>query len=218
MPEFYSSKGILHQLSYVETPQQNSVMERKHQHLLNVAHAIRFQSHLPLQVLGDCILASAHIINRTPTPNLSNKSPYQYFVLNLILIFIYVCLVVCVIHLHLLGMDQSLMLELNHVFSLDIPPGTKGYKLYDLVSKFIFVFRDVIFHEIVFPFAFNITTFNSDGCLVLPKPISDHTPSNLPSSDILVDMSLSPDTSMQSSHDTSVSSNHNTTRHSTRIR
>lgn len=67
----------LHQWSCVEHPKQNSVIKRNHQHLLNMAHALFFQSHVPIKFQGECILIATYLINRTPSPLLHQETPYQ---------------------------------------------------------------------------------------------------------------------------------------------
>ena len=74
---FFREFGITFETSCVGTPQQNGRVERKHRHILNIARSIRFQGNLPITFWGECILTTEYLINRTPTPVLHYKSPYE---------------------------------------------------------------------------------------------------------------------------------------------
>ena len=77
MPSFYASKGIMHQTTCVETPEQNGIAERKHQHLLNVTRALLFQANLPPNFWCYALLHATYLVNCIPTPFLHNISPYE---------------------------------------------------------------------------------------------------------------------------------------------
>ena len=77
MKEYFNDSGIVFQTSCVGTPQQNGRVERKHQHILNVARALMFQGDLPISFWGECVFSVAYLINRTPSCLLEYKSPYE---------------------------------------------------------------------------------------------------------------------------------------------
>lgn len=155
MSSYFASQGIIHKKSCVETPQQNSVVERKHRHLLNVTRALLFHSKLPKCFWSHAMLYATYIINRLPTPVLQHKSPFE-------LLYdqppTYLDLKVfgCLTYASTLTQQRNkLYPRARQCIFLGFRPSVKGYVLFDPNTREIFVSRHAIFHESKFPYAMN---------------------------------------------------------------
>ncbi|GKA64423.1 putative RNA-directed DNA polymerase [Tanacetum coccineum] len=153
MIEFYANQGIILETSCIHTPQQNGVVERKHRHLLETARALRFEANLPTRFWGECVLTAAYVINRMPSDVIGNKTPYEVLYNqkpNYDNMRVFGCL--AYYKSTETNGDKFKMKGRPGVF-LGYPPGTKGYKIFDIIHNKIVISRDVRFIENFFPFA-----------------------------------------------------------------
>ncbi|KAL0406592.1 UNVERIFIED_CONTAM: Copia protein [Sesamum latifolium] len=166
----FNSLGIIHQTPCPYTPQQNGTVERKHKHILEIARALLFQSHLPKRFWGEAILAATYLINRLPSSVLAWKSPLEMLYHkppNISHFRIFGCL--CTATNVLLSKSKFDKRASKCAF-LGYSQSQKAYKVYDLDTNTLFTSRDVAFHGHTFSFQASSTNSNP---ISLPLPVSD---------------------------------------------
>lgn len=153
LKDYFLTQGILHETSCVGTPHQNGCIERKHIHILNVARALRFQAHFPIQFWGEFILTADYLINRTPSSVLNGKIPHERLYHKIPSYdHLRVFGSLCYVHNQKTVGDKFTSRTRRCVF-IGYPYGQKRWRVFDLDTEHFLVSRDVVFSEDEFSFA-----------------------------------------------------------------
>lgn len=115
-------------------------------HLLNVARSLLLQSRI------DCVTTAAFLINRMPSAVLSGKTPYETL-MNKLLDYSFLRTFGCLCYVSTLPKHRTKFSPRARasVFR-GYHVGYKGCKVLDLESNSIYISRDIVFHEHIFPF------------------------------------------------------------------
>ncbi|XP_060964985.1 retrovirus-related Pol polyprotein from transposon RE2 [Cannabis sativa] len=149
---FLKEKGILHQSTCPDTPEQNGIAERKNKHLLEVARAMMFYMNVPKYLWGDAVLTASYLINRMPTKVLHYTTPLKcfkkFFPTSRINSDLPLKIFGSTVFVHLPKMSRSkLDPRAEKCIFLGYPPNKKGYKCFNPISKRIYITMDVSFAE-----------------------------------------------------------------------
>lgn len=143
--EFLATNGIIHQVSCPYTPEQNGVSERKNRHIKETAVTLMHQAHVPSKFWNYSCALAVYLINRMPTVNLHNCSPFEKLYnktpnLDHIKVFGCACFPLMTPYT-----THKLQYKTDQCVFLGFALGYKGYICYHISSKRFIISRLVIF-------------------------------------------------------------------------
>ncbi len=142
-------------------------MERKHHHIVETGLTLLASASLPQKYWDDAFLTVTYLINRLLSPVTSNKSPLELLFkqtpdYNFLKIFGCACWP----HLRPYNTHKMDFCSTRCIF-LGYSLNHKGYKCLDPTTNRIYIARNVVFDETVFPYA---TSSHSHTTPLAPPP------------------------------------------------
>jgi histone deacetylase 1/2 len=150
---FFKQVGIAHHISCPHTHQQNGSAESKHRHIVEVGLTLLAHASMPLKFWDEAFLTVVFLINHLPTKVLQNKTPI-FCLLGEEPDYTFLRTFGCACWPHLRPYNtRKLQFRSKQCVFLGYSNMHKGFKCLDPKEGRVYISRDVIFDEHVFPFA-----------------------------------------------------------------
>jgi histone deacetylase 1/2 len=171
---FFQRVGITHHVSCPQAHQQNGSAERKHRHIVEVGLSLLANSSMPLKYWDDAFLTATFLINLLPSKVLQFDTPTQKLLgitPNYESLRVFGCACwpnLCPFNKHKLSFRSKQCVFLGY------SPLHKGVKCLDVSTGRVYISRDVVFDENIFPFASlnpNAGRRLSEEILLLPPSV-----------------------------------------------
>jgi transposase InsO family protein len=144
---FCDETGIKHYTTTPYTPQQNGVVERRNQTVIEMARCMMKSKGVPPRFWGEAVKTAVYILNRAPTKCLQDKTPYEVWHGRKPRVD-HMRTFGCVVHVKVAGPGVTKLSDRStKMVFLGYELGTKGYRAFDPISQRVVVSRDVVFEE-----------------------------------------------------------------------
>jgi hypothetical protein len=143
---YCADEGVQRHYSVPYSPQQNGVVERRNQTVVEMARALLKQRGMPAVFWGEAVVTAVYILNRSPTKALNGRMPYEAWHGRKPVVS----------HLRVFGC-LAFGKELGHIGKLDdrstlglfigYAEGSKAYRILNPGTQRVRTTRDVVFDE-----------------------------------------------------------------------
>ncbi|WOG93565.1 hypothetical protein DCAR_0312851 [Daucus carota subsp. sativus] len=172
--KLFQECGISHFTTPPHTPEHNGSAERKHRHVTETGLTLLQHAGLPLSYWSHAFQTATYLINRMPTPILSNRSPYEILFHqppNYTRLKIFGCL--CYPWLRPYS-TSKLQPKSTPCLFLGYSTTKSAYKCLDYSSNRLYTSRHVVFVESIFPLQTVKSTPANPPSLITNKPPPSH--------------------------------------------
>jgi histone deacetylase 1/2 len=150
---FFHKVGIEHHVSCPHAHQQNGSSERKHRHIVEVGLALLANASMPLKLWDEAFLTATYLINMLPCKIIDHDTPAEK-ILHKTPDYASLRTFGCACWPNLRPYNKrKLAFRSKQCVFLGYSPMHKGVKCLDVTSGRVYISRDVVFDETVFPFA-----------------------------------------------------------------